>query len=327
MSSKLTHDERRRAYQCRRLGYGIRDIARELGRAASSISREFRRNASLVSKHDDYLTQAAVAQAASHQRRVLGSKKKMRLKCPEIRGYVEHALKQGLSPELIAGRLSLDHQTLSISAEAIYQWLLTERADLRGYLLVAGKARRRRRSGKRKRLPQPAIPKVSIEKRPEQANQRSRVGDFEHDTIMSCRKGKAAILTIVDRKTRKVFLTKIPSLESAQCRTALIGRLEKVPQKHRHTLTSDNGSENADYAVIDNVLGTNSYFCHPYCAPERGSVENRNRAVRVYFPKGTNFDEIPDEYIEYAEQLLNDRPMKILRFKTPNEAWIEATAA
>jgi IS30 family transposase len=318
---KLTREERILLYKCRRLGFGVRAIARELNRSPSTISRELRRNGDIVDRNQDYLSQAHAAHTASHERRVEASNTKIRLKCVEIQEFVEYWLKRKLSPELIAGRLTVLHPELSISDEAIYQWILHEREDLKDYLLVAGSNRRRKRGKKRRRFKQAAATKVSIEKRPEVANTRSRIGDFEIDSVVSS-KSKPALMTVVDRKTRKVFIEKVNSLESEHFSDILIARFEKsVPEAHRHTITQDNGPENSAHKKIDAALGTQSYFCHPYCSAERGSVENRNGVIRWFFPKGTDFEEIPDEYIQYVEDFINDRPMTCLSFHTPNEAW------
>ena len=122
-----------------------RGIAREIGVSHSTVIRELKRNSHVISRHDDYYTQAQKAQEATHQRRVTASKKKMRLKTKEILWYVEFHLKQPKwSPEIIAGRLTIMGQP--ISAEAIYQWINTERPDLKSFLAIAGKSRRRRRA-------------------------------------------------------------------------------------------------------------------------------------------------------------------------------------
>ena len=89
------------------------------------------------------------------------------------------------------------------------------------------------------------------------------------------------------------------------------------------TILQDNGSEHADHARIDKELKVLSHFCHPYCASERGTVENRNKALRRFLPKGTEFDGIPDEYVQWIEDYFNNTPMKVLGFKTPNQVWSE----
>lgn len=320
MGTKLRLEERLKIHKFRRMGAGIREIARTLCRSPSTISEELKRNGSVMDRNTDYIEQAHRAQEQAAARRSRASSR-MRLKNLKIREYVECQLKMTLSPELIAGRLSIDHPEEKICGEAIYQWLLHERSDLREYLLIAGKTRRRRVAGRQRRLKSPAAPKRSIEERPAEANARTRIGDFEHDSIVS-RKSKAALMNITDRKTRRVFLNKVPNLTAEAYSPVLIERLKgQVPEKHRHTLTSDNGGENSAHSKIDAALGTISYHCHPYCSTERGTVENRNGLVRWFFPKGTDFNNIPDDQVQFVEDLINNRPMKCLGFYTPNEIW------
>ena len=322
-SSKFSKEEWQLLFKMKRLKYSARAIARELDRSHSSVLRALKRSARVVDPHADYYTQGQQAFEAAHQRRSKASKKKMRLKNETIRHYVELHLREAhWSPETIAGKLS----TLGypITAEAIYQYILIERPDLKSCLLIAGKARRRRRTGKQShRRILPAAPKRSIEILPEESRLRSSIGHFELDAMIGKRGGSGAVIqNKVDRKSRKLFVDVVPSLDSYQYAEAAIARLERdVPEYARHTILEDNGSEHAQHQLIDACLGVLTYFCHPYCASERGTVENRNRALRRFFPKGTDFADLPREYVEWAEDYWNNMPMKVLGFKTPNQVW------
>ena len=322
-NKKLNRSERLQIYKMKRLGSSIRAISRELGRSHSTIIREFRRNIQALTLPEDYITQANVAHVLAHKRRSIASKRKMRLKCSEIRWYVEFHLTQAQwSPEVIAGALT--RLRYPISGEAIYQFINIERPDLKKCLLIAGKYRRRRVSGKRHRGPKkwPAAPKRSIELLPYAAKHRTQIGHFELDAIVG-KPGKSVIQNKVDRRTRKMFLDKVPNLKSDVYASKLIERMKHLPPGALKTWLQDNGSEHAEHSSIDSTLGTASYFCHPYCASERGTVENRNRGPRRFLPKGTDFDTIPDDFIEWIEDFFNNMPMKLLGFKTPNQVWNE----
>ncbi len=309
-------------YKMQRWHHSIRRIAKELGRSASTVSRELRRNARAVDRNTDYIEQAHAAQDAAHERRVAASKKRMRLKNELICDYVEKSIKSHLSPELTAGRLKIDHPGYSISRESIYQYIIKERTELAGYLPNAGKKRRKRRSLRKRRVKPVATPKRSIEERFQEANERLSIGHLEVDSVIG-RQGKSAIVNVVDRKSRKVWLIKVPNLQSETVSNAIIARfVSSVPLEVLYSMTSDNGSEFALWESVEQALKIKVFFCHPGCASERGTNENRNRAaVRTYFPKGTDFDDIPDEYIEFAEHLHNSKPMKVLGFHTPDEIW------
>jgi IS30 family transposase len=169
----------------------------------------------------------------------------------------------------------------------------------------------------------PATPKRSIEQLPEAAKNRSEIGHFELDALHGQR-GKTVLQNKTDRCSRRIFLDKSATLVSEEYAKILIKRMKQsVPEGVLKTFLEDNGSEHAEHAKVDEELHTLTYFCHPYCASERGSVENRNKAIRRFLPKGSNFDDIPDEYIEWVEDYFNNTPMKILNFKTPNQVWNE----
>jgi len=326
-SEKLKKEERTKLFRMKRFRYSARAIARELGRSHSTILRELKRNASAVDPHADYYTQAQGAHEAAHERRSTASKRKMRLKCPEIRNYVElHLIAAQWSPEIIAGRLA--RLGYHICAEAIYQYINIERPDLKSSLLIAGKSRRRRRAGKRHRVRiLPAATKRSIEVLPLAAKERIDIGHLELDALQGMR-GGSAMQVKVDRCSRKLFLDKARSLESEPYANLLIQRLlTDIPEGILQTILQDNGSEHADHQRVDQALKAFSYFCHPYCASERGTVENRNKALRRFFPKGADFDGFTQEFIEWVEDYFNNLPMKVLSFKTPNEVWAEKLAA
>lgn len=324
--SKLNKEERTRLFRMKKFHYSARAIAQELGRNHSTVLRELKRSASVIDPHADYYSQAQQAQEAAYRRRSTASRKKMRLKCKAIRNYVELHLRQtDWSPEIIGGRLTL--LGYPISAEAIYQYINVESPELKASLLVAGKSRRRRRAGKEHRRPAPAAPKRSIELLPQPARERTEIGHLELDALQGCR-GSPAIQVKVDRCARKLFIDKSASLEAEPYSKLLIERLLRdIPEGILKTILQDNGSEHAQHDKIDQALQVLSYFCHPYCASERGTVENRNKALRRFFPKGSDFSSLTQEFIEWVEDYLNNKPMKILGFRTPNEVWTEKLAA
>lgn len=321
-SKKLSVKERCSIYKMLRLGYSFRQIGNELGRSHTTILREVRRNAPYVCKHSESSIKAFQATKASDERTKKARNSRIRLKNNFIRNYVELHLKQAKwSPETIAGKLTC--LGYKISYEAIYQWINTERPDLKSCLWIAGRSRRRRRAGKSHRQrTQPAPNKVSIELLPEEAKTRAVIGHLELDAMHGV-KGGAVLQTKVDRKSRKIFLDKAHSLESKVYSDILVNRLEKLPVGILKTILNDNGAEHANFTWVDSSLKTATYFTHPYCSSERGSVENRHLFFRRFIPKGTDLETIPDDFIEWLEDYFNNKPMKVLGFKTPNQVWNE----
>jgi IS30 family transposase len=301
----------------------IRSIAEVLGRSPSSINREINRNLFLQYKY----TPRVANERALQKRKSRG--RKLHLKNYFIRRYVVLHLKQGYSPEQIAGRLTLEYPKEKISHEAIYQYVYYRiqsnyikkgNIDLRIYL----KRRHRRREKKGMRKYQRIFkPKgFSIEERPREVEKRKILGHWEGDSVVS-RKSKVGLNTLVERKTGLVLISKIPNGTSEVTASTVVNRLKSFPCK---TLTTDNGTENFAYEKIQKELQISCYFAHPYCSGERGTNENTNGLIRYYLPKGTDFATISDETIKAVENTLNNRPRKRLGWKTPLEVFNESVA-
>lgn len=316
----LTIDDRQYILKMNDNGLGIREIARKLGRNHSIVSR-FLSNI----PYSPYLSKLSSNELAweMHVRAKQNrskSRSKQRLKSKFIRDYVESKLELGWSPELIAGRLSIDHPGLKTNHESIYQWIYKEKRELIKFLFHHGEKKYKKRASKKaNRSKQAAVPKTSIEERPEIVNSRKDFGHWEGDTIVS-RQSKAGIFNLVERGTRHIILRKVDNLTAESGALAVIESLEKLPPELRKTATFDNGPENSDFTRMEKKLGIKTYFCHPYTASERGTVENRNKFLRKYFPKKTNFADITNEDIQRVQDIHNHRPMKCLKFKTPHES-------
>jgi IS30 family transposase len=257
------------------------------------------------------------------------------LKSGFIRRYVVAKLKDGFSPEQIAGRLHEDHPHESISHEAVYQYIYAQvnkegrglvkrhRHDLRGYLKRRHKYRRKQGLRKPQRIFRPKGP--CIDDRPKEVEKRKVIGHWETDSVVS-RQSTVGLNTIVERKTGLVYITKIKDSTADVTKNAVIEKLGVLPFELRKTVTSDNGHENAFYDVVQTKLDLLWFFAHPYHSWERGTNENTNGLIRWYFPKGTDFATISDETIKAVENALNNRPRKRLGWKTPLEVFNESVA-
>jgi len=316
----LSKEERDMITVLKAKDYTLGDIADELGRDKSTISRELQRNAPEIRK-GYYLSHKAQERARS---RWVSSHSRSRLKSQKIRDYVEKNIKAGVSPELIAGRLRLDDPGSRISHEAIYQYIYDDRIDLIKYLVRSHKKRKRRgysRKHKKSHIPN----RTSIEDRPAIVEKRERVGDWEADTVVS-RKSAAALQVLGDRASRLIKIRKIKNTTSEATRKIIVETLGAYPLEFAQTITFDNGHENVEHDLINEELGTDSYFCNPYHSWEKGTIENLIGLIRRYLPKGTNFAKISDDRIAEIEHALNSRPKKCLGFRTPFEMFDQLTA-
>ena len=299
----------------------IRAIARELGRPHSSVLREIRKNQpAQVQRYTPRLAHERALKKRSSRGR------HERLKNERVRTYVIRELKRRRSPEQISGCITRDINE-TISPEAIYQFIYAQISynkpkrgceDLRPYLRRRRKIRQPKGARKYQRVFKPQGP--SIDARPAVIDLRTRIGDWESDTVESCNH-KPGINTLVERKTGLVFITKLKSKTGASTRSAIVSRLVGLPTIARRTITFDNGPENRDWQPVEKTVGVRCYFAHPYHSWERGTNENTNGLIRDYFPKGTDFSTISDEELMFVEHELNERPRKRHGFKSPLEVW------
>jgi IS30 family transposase len=321
---QLSLEERDRITEMLAEGASLRAIAAALGRSPATISREVKRNCSPSYKL--YLSHRAHERAA---RRKKESGKRPRLKDERTAAYVLEKLALDWSPEQIAGRIGMDCPGLSISHEAIYQYIYDPKAEEREELIrhLRRGHRKRKRKGVGRKERKTKIPgRIPIEERPASADKRSRFGHWEGDSLVS-RKSTAALQSLVERKSRLLFLTRLLRKSAEHSLQAVIQRLQSLPEKARRTLTLDNGTENARHRDITDAIGTKCYFARPYASWQRGTNEHMNGLVRWYFPKGTDFSKITGKQVAEVESRINNRPRKCLGYKTPLEVAAVALAA
>ena len=295
----------------------VRAIAKELGRSPASVSRELRRN---------YPEERKVYTPRMAQERALWKRtrrgRELRLKSDRIRAFVVEQLKRRRSPEQIAGIIERELGE-SISHEAIYQFIYAQISynkpkygceDLRACLRRRRKRRVPHGARKGQRVLKPKGPSIDI--RPKVVDRRSRIGDWESDTVEGADHA-SGLNTIVERKSGLVFITRLSSKKSLATKDTIVRRLSTVPASMRHTITMDNGFENARWRELEEATGADCYFAHPYSSWERGTNENTNGLIRDYFPKSTDFRTITDEEIAYVERELNERPRKRHGWRSP----------
>ena len=285
-------------------------IAEIIGRHKSTISRE------LAKYNKGYKLKRKYFPFKAHKKAKLRKKwshKRPRIPNNKIRDYIEEKIMLGWSPEQIAGRLSIDYPDLKTNYESIYLYIYTERDDLIKYLPKQGKNYRKKRFKKAK-----IKNRVSIDERPEYINNRSEIGHWEADTMVS-RKSKSVIQVLFERKIKIIKVLKLSNNTAKNMRHGIINKFKRVPKKLIKSITYDNGSENAEHEKTNESLNTKSYFCNPYRSWEKGGVENSIGLIRRYLPKKTDFVLINYRYIKKIEDLINNRPRKCLDYKTPNE--------
>jgi IS30 family transposase len=307
--TQLTREERYQIYALKTAGQSKAQIAKVIGRHKSTIGREMARNCGLRG----YRPKQADSLAVNRRQEKLTC----RISC-ESWSRVDLLLLEYWSPEQISNWLRQEEKT-RISPEWIYQYILRDKqasGDLYKYLRC--QKQRKKRYGSPDRRGQ-IKGRVSIDERPEVVNERSRIGDWEADTVIG-KQGGDVLVTLVERKTRWSMIGKAPNRTAKEVRAVIVKRLLPLAS-HVQTLTYDNGKEFALHKSIDKDLQSNGYFAHPYHSWERGLNENTNGLIRQFFPKGKDLSEVTDEEIQRVMDKLNNRPRKCLGFKTPNQVF------
>jgi len=161
--------------------------------------------------------------------------------------------------------------------------------------------------------------RVSIDERPQIVSQKQRLSDWEIDTIIGKRQTNA-IVTVVERLSKKTLLGRVTSKKSAEVTQEIIALLSPI-KPYVFTITADNGVEFAQHKLIAKKLDASIYFAHPYHSWERGLNENTNGLIRQFIPKKSDFSELTEQYMQGVMEQLNNRPRKSLGYKTPNEVF------
>jgi IS30 family transposase len=244
---------------------------------------------------------------------------------PAMIAFVEEKLHLGWSPQQIGGWLKhRQTELVPISYERIYWHVWRNKVDggnLYRHLRRGG--RRYRRFGARfdfiHRRNGPISGRVDIGQRSAIVEEKSRVGDWELDTIVGSQR-RGVLVSMVERGSKLVRLALVPESKSETVACAIQCSLAKDSEKVL-TLTMDNGPEFARHRTFGAALDAETFFAKPYHAWERGLNEHTNGLVRRYFPKSTDFTTISDDAVLRVEELLNNRPRAVLGFRTPLEVF------
>lgn len=290
-------------------------IAESLGRSQSSISRELGRNTG----QRGYRNKQAESLA---QERHKNKPKEVKL-TDEIKCIINTHIEDDWSPEQIAGRLKNDG-VISLHHETIYQHILADKkagGELYKHLRHQNKTYRKRYGSAHNRS---GIPnRVDIDERPEEANNRERIGDWEADTIIG-KNHKGAIVTLDERKSKLRLAFPLSGKKAQPVLDATVLMLDPI-KTFVKTITFDNGKEFTLHEKIAEALGCDTYFAKPYSSWERGQNENANGLLRQYFPKAMELIDVTIKDVFRAVHKLNSRPKKCLGYKTPYEAFEELT--
>lgn len=313
MYKQLTSQQRSQIFAYLQDGIARKIICERVGISQSTLSRELKRNSG---KHGRYTWQLAHAKAMARRERICTNG---RTPSWLLAKALDYLVSEQWSPRQISGYLKL--KGLHISHERIYQAIRADKSDaLKKHCRHRMKYRRhmdRRRKSSGKTL----IPnRVSIHQRPPEADGH-RFGDWEMDLIIG--KGqKSAVLTLTERSTNMLLQTKIAS-KKPQTVAAAAWRL-LLPYKDKVlTITTDNGAEFMNHEWLARRIDATVYFADPFCSGQKGAIENANKLLRQYFPKGTDFKRVEQADLDIVQIKINRRPREKLMFSTPVEEFFK----
>lgn len=307
--SHLTLNQRYQIWAHRQLKPA--QIAKKLGKHRSVITREIERSGMSL---NDYSPQKA-HQAARHRKANNAQKA-----TPVMYESIALGLQNEWSPQQINGRSTKEGQPM-LGTAAIYHYIWRDQQQggtLYKGLRHASRPYRKRYGkpdGRRKAAKQMAKP--SIDQRPVIVETKTRFGDWEIDTVIGP-DHKGVLVTLTERSSNYLLMAKSDN-KSAKAVGRVVVKCLKNSALPVHTITSDNGTEFADYVKIAKALQTDFFFAHPYHAWERGANEHNNKLIRQYIPKKLDFSQLSANQVESYQERINNRPRKKLNYSTPNE--------
>jgi IS30 family transposase len=332
---QLSEKERYEIEALAKAKHSVREIAAHLGRDRRTIERELKRG-SVMQRNSEWIDRivylADVGQRKSEEN---AANKGRGLKI----GY-DHALarhlekrigKDKLSPDAAIGEIKAKGLKFCVSLCTKTVYNMIDRGDflnLSNKDLPVKKNKKKRKYRKTRTVALNNLKGRSIEERPVAANKREEYGHWEMDLVAG--KGRACLLVMTERKSRKELIIKLPSKEQKSVKAALDNLERKNNSRFKQrfkSITMDNGSEFLNTKDLESSClkqgetRTTCYYAHPYSAWERGSNENANKLIRRFIPQGTDIGKLTKKDIKRIEQWMNNYPRRIFGYKTANDMY------
>lgn len=311
----LSISDRRRLYTLLDMGFSKSEIARRLSKHCSSIYRELKRNSVL----EGYFPKAAQLKMQGRAKEKRSSKLQTN---GILRDYVVRSLKKGWSPEQISGRMKYHKLSFYACHESIYQFVYQSESKELYYCLAYKKSKRRKHYTRKEKQCRYGDFRL-ITERPEKITTRQRFGHWEGDTIEFKGTKEKVVTTLVERKSRLVFLIKNNSKHSRGVMDKIKMKFEKLSSQMCKTITFDQGSEFADHKHIEQQIKCRVYYCQTHSPWQKGSNENMNGRLRRHLPRETDIATISQEELDELARKMNRCPRKCLGYKTPQELFIQ----
>jgi IS30 family transposase len=253
----------------------------------------------------------------------------MKITSQHAKAFAHHVINLKKSPEHARHDMIAEgHQNVPCLSTFYYHIDHGDIGVLRGQTPYHPDGQRRRKHPPRKS--RKGLANRSIEERPPEVAQRVEFGHWELDTVFSCVGGKGGLLVLIERKTRWAFIVFLPAITAKAVRNAIRKLLKSGDLKNVRSITTDNGCEFLDAPALEKLFkqvnaDLKIYYTHAYAAWEKGTVENLNRHIRRFHPKGTDFSRVPPRHIAATQDFINAIPRKLtLKGQTAHEAFFAA---
>ena len=321
----FTLEERKYLQQLLSEGKSFRKIAEILERSPSTISREVKRNRAKYKPHrkidNPYWYNHWRAQTLTIERRRTHHKLALE-EGSAAWDYVIEKLNLYWSPEQICGRWHLEHpDEKPLHFSTIYRYIRNgafPKIKPKTHLRRRGKRIQTRNANYNSIHPDRIIPQW-----PEEICRRTRIGDWEGDTVYGG-VGKGLLVTQVDRRSRFLRAGLLEKRDALLTKEVIVELLKDLPV---HSISLDNGSEFSEFRALEKNLNAEVYFAEPHKPWQRGTNENTNDLLRFFFKKGFDFHSITQADVDFVVALINSRPRKCLGWKTPVEVFVQECVA
>lgn len=286
-------------------GFSLRQIAKSLGRSPNTISYELRKN-KVKGQYDP-----KKAEDKARLRKRMRKLQWMKIEeNKELKRYIVEGLRGHWNPDEIAGSMRRKRKPWYASKNSIYRWLYSYRGQRYCPLLYSKRFSKKPRGKTKKRV---LIPnRVDISRRFKGANTRNRYGHWEKDAVVSKQGVSASLAVAEERKSRLVTAKKVRNMSPAEHELAT---QKMLGEKKVLSITRDNGIEN----IYHQKTLIPSFFCESYSSWQKGGIENANKLIRSFFPKGTDFRFVNQTEVDRAVRLINEKPRKILGYRSALE--------
>lgn len=314
--------------------YTQTQMAQKLGVSQSTISRELKRGMTQQMDYDRKYYKTYLAESASRvyqENRQNCRSKGIQAYSPNFIAQLEEALLAAKHERIFSvdtfvylyrKNNPLEHVPCT---KTVYNWIDQGYLEVKNIDLPMKVRLRSRNSNKKPRGTNQRISGRSIETRCESVLNREVFGHWELDLVIGKKtKGEPCIITLIERKTRKLLTKKVWGRDAKSIEKHVLKMIMKEGIERFKSITTDNGSEFSTLSNLEAMTEeTQIFFTHAYAAWEKGTNERHNRMLREFIPKGQSLKSLTYRQLAQYTEIINRRYRKILDYRSPEDLYEE----